>query len=66
MNEQFLELAKQAGLKFSSEDSLSPMEQKFAELIVRECAGLLPPDMTHGPDGRPLMQVFNEHFGVKS
>jgi hypothetical protein len=38
--------------------------EKFAELIVRECVDLLPADMTHGPDSRPLLQVFKEHFGV--
>ena len=38
MNERILELAKQAGLKFPSEEALSPVEIKFAELIVEECA----------------------------
>jgi hypothetical protein len=38
MNERFLEIAKHAGLKFPSETALSPMEEKFAELIVRDCA----------------------------
>ena len=38
MNERILELAKQAGLKFPSEEALSPVELKFAEMIVRECA----------------------------
>ncbi len=38
MNEQILELAKKAGLKFSSETAMSPVELKFAQLIVRECA----------------------------
>jgi len=37
MNELILELAKQAGLKFSSETAMSPVELKFAEMIVREC-----------------------------
>jgi hypothetical protein len=39
--------------------------KKFAELIVAECAKLLPLEMTHGPDGRPLEQVFKQHFGVE-
>ena len=38
MNELILELAKKAGLKFPSETAMSPVELKFAELIVRECA----------------------------
>ena len=37
MNERILELAKQAGLKFPSETALSPVEIKFAQLIVRDC-----------------------------
>lgn len=36
MNERILELAKQAGLKFPSEEALSPVEIKFAELIVKD------------------------------
>jgi len=38
MDERILELAKQAGLKFPSETAMSPVELKFAELIVQECA----------------------------
>jgi hypothetical protein len=41
MNERILELAKQAGLKFPSETAMSPVELKFAELIVQECASLM-------------------------
>ena len=37
MNERILELAKQAGLKFPSETAMSPVELKFAELIVAKC-----------------------------
>jgi hypothetical protein len=36
MNERILELAKQAGLKFPSEEALSPVEIKFAEWIVKD------------------------------
>ncbi len=41
MNERIIELAKQAGLKFPSETELSPVEKKFAELIVKECIGVV-------------------------
>lgn len=37
VNERFLEIAKQAKLKFPSETGLSPVEEKFAQLIVGEC-----------------------------
>lgn len=36
--ERCLELAKKAGLKGRSETGLSPQEERFAELIIRECA----------------------------
>jgi len=38
----------------------------FAELIVRECAALIPAEQSHAPDGRPIAKIFEEHFGVKS
>jgi hypothetical protein len=62
MNEQIKELAEQAELHLELQ---SLKVEKFAELIVAECAKLLPPEMTHGPDGRPLEQVFKQHFGVE-
>lgn len=37
MNNLILELAKQAGLKSSSELEISIQEQKFAELLIKEC-----------------------------
>ena len=41
MNERILQLAKQAGLKFPSEEALSPVEIKFAELILIEVTDIL-------------------------
>jgi len=65
MNERILELAKQAGLKFPSETAMSPVELKFAELIVGECLV-----MTKGYEfalGRKdeLSKTMREHFGVE-
>jgi hypothetical protein len=62
MNKLIQELAEQAELHLELQ---SLKVEKFAELIVRECVKLLPPEMTHGPDGRPLEQVFKQHFGVE-
>ena len=72
MNERIQELAEQAT---SIVEMVGPQgytssyakfdREKFAELIVVECAKLLPLEMTHGPDGRPLEQVFKQHFGVE-
>ena len=62
MNKRILELAKQAGLKFPSEEALSPVEIKFAELIVRQCA-----DITDsiGEHGYIASEEMLEQFGVK-
>ena len=73
MNEQIKELAEQAGFYVangkiyipSTSEEITTCQKKFAELIVKECVKLLPPEMTHGPDGRPLEQVFKQHFGVE-
>ena len=51
MNERILELAKQAGLKFPSEDALSPVELKFAELIIQECLNICEELGDNGKDG---------------
>ena len=40
-------------------------KEKFVELIVQECATLIPAEQSHAPDGRPLAKIFEEHFGVE-
>jgi hypothetical protein len=64
MNERIRQLLSQAGVHYEVLPK-DTVYEKFAELIVRECVDLLPADMTHGPDSRPLLQVFKEHFGVE-
>ena len=79
MNERILQLAKQAGLKFPSEEALSPVEIKFAELIVRECidkietyripvgnsaAGEMACEWTYDAL-KEIRDEIKEHFGVK-
>jgi hypothetical protein len=72
MNERFNEFAKQAGInltpaQFSGvlEDEVDEFElEKFAELIVRECAGMVE------NQGRYLRYdvmsaKIKEHFGIK-
>jgi hypothetical protein len=41
MIERLLKLAKKAKLKYDSETALSPQEQEFAELIIRDCANMI-------------------------
>lgn len=40
-------------------------KERFAELIVQECATLIPAEQSHAPDGQPLVKIFKEHFGVE-
>ena len=62
MNERILELAKKAGLKFSSETAMSPVELKFAELIVAESIKFMKENDYHvGWLGEKIKQ----HFGME-
>lgn len=83
MNERIDELAKEAGL-ISSEyngfdrTTITKAEQKFAEMIVRECmtqiqevreikAGHAGPEYTQGFDDGMFVAIstIEEHFGVE-
>lgn len=41
MNERIIELAEQAGLEYNYDPMLWMKQEKFAELIVKECAYLV-------------------------
>ena len=68
MNERIKELAKQSGFQYESVKDIWYLEgvnpscdlefKKFAELIVRECAGV-----AHGSD-QPSQDI-KYHFGVE-
>ena len=70
MNERFLEIAKQAGLKFPSETALSPMEEKFGELLIQEAIKVVQRRYM-GDNNREDMEVrrcvadLKNHFGVE-
>jgi hypothetical protein len=72
MNQRILQLAKQAGLKFPSEEALSPVEIKFAELILIEVTDILSTYrgkvvFTDGAEynyQHPIIAI-RKHFGVK-
>ena len=67
MNEQILELAKQAGLKFPSETAMSPVELKFAQLIVAECAEVILKTFVVHNEIDAMHRIrdrVKEHFGV--
>ena len=70
MNERIRELAEQAGAVYSNDHAVSLLDdeiKKFAELIVRECAGLLDgeweKEILCGSDAAGILK---QHFGVDS
>jgi len=64
MNERIKELAEQAGYsKDYLEIGLPSNMEKFAELIVQECAGRV--DWILAEDGRTQGDLIREHFGVE-
>lgn len=38
--------------------------EKFAELIVKECTNMLPPDSIRDENGVHMFYVIRKHFGV--
>ena len=72
MNERIQQFAEQAGLRFTQLMS-NPMVpvvdgketdlEKFAELIVAECAGLV--DHVRMEDGTTRGDFIRKHFGVE-
>ena len=69
MNDRIRVLAKQAGLIEYSTDSKLQNAEKFAELIVRECAAILimMDDAVNGNHNyyRHAAVQIKEHFGVE-
>ena len=65
MNERIYELFEQALKEFKQEHEYAtyivpdPIKEKFAELIVRECVGLL------GPAHSIMAEPIKKHFGVE-
>ena len=59
MNERIFDLAKQAGMRFG----LSPAEQKFAELLIKEC--ILIARKAENEDEVYSWYAISNHFGVE-
>jgi hypothetical protein len=67
MNERIRLLAEQAGYEkdmFGIGHWDMPECQKFAELIVRECAGIVKFTPTGVPHAT-IIKIIKEHFGVE-
>ena len=71
MEERIKELAVQAGLEMCSCGCDMPTRQsvKFAELIVRECAGICMIEYDTGLDMAPqapwIAKQIKDHFGIE-
>jgi hypothetical protein len=76
MNERIKELASQAGVTYDWDPGTGGPEvyfdrqedfEKFAELIVRECASLFADDLRTMGDftERACRRAIKEHFGVE-
>jgi hypothetical protein len=60
MNERIRELAEQAGFPEWSQKTIGFELEKFAELIVRECA-----EVAADRDALDIYEEIREHFGVE-
>jgi hypothetical protein len=68
MNERIRELAEQSGAMFDHmtwvERDLAPVFEKFAELIVQECADLCS-ITSSGRDAEAMEEAILKHFGIQ-
>ena len=60
MNKRIEELAKQAGVIALSENGIAPPLEKFAELIVKECA-----DIADKAEPYKANDLIKQHFGIE-
>ena len=69
MNERIKLLAEQAGMGpwgVGNDDNVSEIVEKFAELLVRECASRVDNILREKKDGGGTMgDEIREHFGVE-
>ena len=66
MNKQIQKLAEQAGAVYSNDHAVSLLDdeiEKFAELIIRECADCV--DFSTSDGNGPASDVILNHFGVE-
>jgi hypothetical protein len=64
MNERIKQLAREAGLLAHNPDGPPTKLEKFAELIVRECAGV-GYDASYYECALNVSNKIKEHFGVE-
>jgi hypothetical protein len=64
MNERLKELARESGLLIYNPNGVPTKLEKFAELIIKECAKI-------GDSGDPMQdggiaRMIKQHFGIES
>ena len=71
MNQQTEALAKQAAeyaIEFATQDQeqyIPKLMEKFAELIIQECAGISEDGFDDELDGQEICDRIKQHFGVE-
>jgi hypothetical protein len=67
MNERIQKLAREAALAEGWGPGVwqTTFTEKFAELIVRECASIAQTYMSRWPEDHELTKQIKEHFGVE-
>lgn len=65
MNQKIQQLMAQAGTDTSGKWMGVDNAERFAELIVQECATLIPAEQRHAPNGQPMVKIFKEYFEVE-
>ena len=63
MNERIKQLAREAGLLVHNPDGIPTKLEKFAELIVQECANQV--DWILAEGGKTQGDLIKQHFGVE-
>ena len=63
MNERIQELMKQSMVEYQFDMRFSP--EKFAELIVQECAGIVEDAVNHREPASTYVDKIKQHFGVE-
>ena len=68
MNPRILELAEQAEMAANKGDHVDVkiMMEKFAELIVMECADIVADAVDHREPASTYVDKIKQHFGVES
>ena len=74
MNQRIQELAEQAGITTNLDTDyfekdmnkwVDYFSEKFAELIVRECAGIVADAVDHREPASTYVDKIKQHFGVE-